>query len=851
MTARSLADALRGADDETLAELLGLRPELVSPVPADLSQLAARATTAPSVARALDRLDRWTLHVLEAACAATGPGSGEPADYPRIANLLAGSPEDAIRAAIDRLLALALLWGQDDALHVVVGAREIIGNHPAGLGPALDVLLKALPPARVAALLADIDPAAAGAATSPDDVIEALAARIGRTEPLTALLSSAPPQAMSLLERLTWGPPIGAVDRADRDVTVATATSAVDWLLARGLLVGADSGTVVLPREVSLHLRGGRAFADAQAEPPPAQVIAVRDQVDRTAGGQAFTFIRLTEDLLETWGLDAPPVLKAGGLGVRELRRAALLLDVEEWQAALVIETAYAAGLIGPSADIDDSWLPTPGYDSWRADPPEERWAKLAEAWLRTTRLTALVGTRDDRDRVAAALGPDLDRMLAPEVRVGVLGVLAEARPGSALAAGDIEAVLAWRRPRRPSRLRHDIVGWTLREAEELGVTGQGALSSPGRALVGGQGGSRTDVGGIVATVAAPGQAADAAADALAPLLPQPLDHVLLQADLTAIAPGPLVAELAHALALMADVESTGGATVYRFTDNSVRRALDAGRAAADLHTLLARHSSTGVPQPLTYLIDDIARRHGRIRVGAAAAYVRCDDEGLLAQLLADKRSVDLRLRRLAPTVLAAQAAGDVVLERLRAKGFAPAAESSDGAMVIRRPDSRRAAARQRPPRLAAEAATPSAKLRAAAVRALRAGDRAASAPRGQAVTGMASVGVVPRTAAAQTVTLLQLAVDQGRAVWIGYVDQHGSVTERVVDPIRLEGGYLTGYDHRYEEVRTFAMHRITGVAALESGDDSPDYDTADVSAADDNGDLPNDARTTDVRGPA
>ncbi|MCZ9337956.1 helicase-associated domain-containing protein, partial [Streptomyces sp. TRM76130] len=57
-----------------------------------------------------------------------------------------------------------------------------------------------------------------------------------------------------------------------------------------------------------------------------------------------------------------------------------------------------------------------------------------------------------------------------------------------------------------------------------------------------------------------------AAARVLAPLLPEPLDHVLLQADLTAVAPGPLQRPLAELLDAVADVESKGGATVYRFT---------------------------------------------------------------------------------------------------------------------------------------------------------------------------------------------------------------------------------------------------------------------------------------------
>jgi hypothetical protein len=55
----------------------------------------------------------------------------------------------------------------------------------------------------------------------------------------------------------------------------------------------------------------------------------------------------------------------------------------------------------------------------------------------------------------------------------------------------------------------------------------------------------------------------------------------------------------------------------------------------------------------LTYLVEDVARRHGRVRVGSAASFVRCDDESTLEVLLSDKRAATLRLRRLAPSVLA------------------------------------------------------------------------------------------------------------------------------------------------------------------------------------------------------
>ena len=60
------------------------------------------------------------------------------------------------------------------------------------------------------------------------------------------------------------------------------------------------------------------------------------------------------------------------------------------------------------------------------------------------------------------------------------------------------------------------------------------------------------------------GRVEDAAV--LAAVLPEPLDHILIQADLTAVAPGPLRPDIARELAVLADVESRGGATVHRFT---------------------------------------------------------------------------------------------------------------------------------------------------------------------------------------------------------------------------------------------------------------------------------------------
>ncbi len=96
----------------------------------------------------------------------------------------------------------------------------------------------------------------------------------------------------------------------------------------------------------------------------------------------------------------------------------------------------------------------------------------------------------------------------------------------------------------------------------------------------------------------------------------------------------------------------------------------------------------------------------------------------------------------------------------------------------------------------------------AATVTAIRAGDRAAeSRPEPSAEAGP--------TTPASTLAVLREAVESGHSVWIAYVDNHGSTVERVVDPVRVEAGWLNAYDHRTEDVRSFAVHRISAVRRL------------------------------------
>ncbi|KAB1127351.1 hypothetical protein F6X68_32340, partial [Micromonospora sp. AMSO12t] len=308
---------------------------------------------------------------------------------------------------------------------------------------------------------------------------------------------------------------------------------------------------------------------------------------------------------------------------------------------------------------------------------------------------------------------------------------------------------------------------------------------------------------------------------ALDALLPAPVDHFLVQADLTVVVPGPPDPALAAELEVVAEHESAGGASVHRVTPASVRRALDAGYSADDLHALFRRRSRTPVPQGLTYLVDDVARKHGGLRVGSAGAYVRSDDEALLTEVLADRRLEPLALRRLAPTVLSTPYQVGRMLMVLRDAGYAPVPEDASGSAVLARPKTRRAPARVPVTTRTVDPLTTS-KLAMprllGVVEQIRRGDAAARAARRAPAMvrgGVGRTGPAPVPSHSDALAVLQQAIRDRARVWVGYVDAHGATASRLVRPVSMGAGYLRAEDDRTEMLHTFALHRITA-AVLE-----------------------------------
>ncbi len=724
--------------------LLTERPDLATPAPHDFGQLASRASLRTSLIRALDSLTRLELFVLDALVVAGPTTAAELRSTVRADRV-------GVDAALKRLLAVALAWESPSGIRPLTGVAEVLAGDRSGLRPRSSEPL------------------------TPDEV--------------AAHLEALSPAARALLNHVDAEGGEATAGSARHTVLPEDAATPAEELLARKLLVPRAGGTVVLPGEVGLVLRGGWTTRE---EVPQLPEIATADRgvesIDRAGAGAAFEAVRRIELLLDHWGIQPAAALRSGGLGVRELKAAAVHLHLDESATALLVEVASAAELLAARADSDGNpvWVPTDAFDAWIASDVAARWASLARAWLESSRMPGLVGARDAAGKPWNALSPELASRTMTEARSMTLSALASLRPGEVLASAtgtpSVAARVAWERPRRP-RSRVDQVGWTITEAAALGVTGLGGLTAYSRALLAGQD----------------------PAPLLRGLLPQPVDHVLIQADLTAVAPGPLEAELARQLQLLADVESRGGATVYRFTARSVRRALDVGWSAVEVHEFLVKVSRTPVPQPLTYLVDDTVRTFGAIRVGHAEAFLRADDEAALSELLGNPRTAGLGLRRLAPTVLVSTTPLEVLLPRLRDLGAAPVVEAADGTVRVTRPDLLRART-PRQQRAAPREVRETARI-ATVVKAVRSGDRVAAARPASAATLTPS----------GSLTALRDAVEAGATVLIGYVDNHGSASDRIVDPLSVEGGQLTARDHRGDDVRTFAVHRITSVKSLDA----------------------------------
>ena len=571
-------------------------------------------------------------------------------------------------------------------------------------------------------------------------------------------------------------------------------------LTAAGPVTGLVEALRPAPAAASATGAAGAALPAPSRAPDPAELdvqdaAAVADQCARAAE----ELVRLASALLAEWGREGAPILRSGGVGARALARTAQALDLAPAATATLIELTASAGLLGLDAE-GEAWVPArPAVDWARAELPE-RWARLAAAWAGSARTPWLVGTRSDDGSLRPVLGDDVEAPWARRLRRRILMLLQALPEGAAATPTWVRAALTHARPRRP--VPAGAVTAVLAEAELLGATGGGSLTRPGRVLARSLTRASDEPPARTQADAALLEALEAA---LARDLPTPVETLLVQSDLTAVVPGRPAPVLAELLERAGAIESRGGALTVRFTAESVRGALDAGLSADELVEALERFTPGPLPSALTVLIDDVARRHGAVRVRGVSSLLRAPDPAVAAGLIADARLRDLELAEAAPGVLASTAPPGRVLRKLREAGLAPVLEDAGGRLLLA-PGAADGARRGAPPEShrpgtggPVRRRRPTAGDLAAHVGRMRAGEKErAGAP---AATDPVHVLALLRQArAARTRLRLRLAAGDG------------GVQERTVRVLAVESGRARLADLDRETELTAALHRIVSV---------------------------------------
>ncbi len=158
-----------------------------------------------------------------------------------------------VDASLDRLRGLCLLWGEDDSLRTLNVLADLVGTRISRLGPPIATLLAAHGPTRVQALVRDL-----GLQPSGDrhEDVAMVAAHLDDRAAVAALVADVDERAAVILDHLDREGKDGTVETTERSTSRGSARGPVDQLLARGLLVARDRRHVVVPREVSMCLRG-------------------------------------------------------------------------------------------------------------------------------------------------------------------------------------------------------------------------------------------------------------------------------------------------------------------------------------------------------------------------------------------------------------------------------------------------------------------------------------------------------------------------------------------------------------------------------------------------------------------
>lgn len=384
-------------------------------------------------------------------------------------------------------------------------------------------------------------------------------------------------------------------------------------LLRGQLLIYQDGNAVKIFEALHSTLRDVRAFTRPIPVIPDQNLTPVATAVDRQAGITVFQTIQALTEVIFDLEKHLVREVGKGNVGLPDVKRLASALSCTNDQAKSYFVLAAALGL-------------TVVHDG------RHRLTAKSVAWLEAesaSRMETLLSHYRD------VLGKELIDMLATVTDPIYLPIwfqtnypFAENRPASRM-------------------------GKILGLAEDLGLAAQGWTTSWFGRLIAGQ--------------------RDAVAEAISHL-PAVQERIILQADGSIIAPGPLATKVEARIRKIAETESIGLASTYRLTPLSITHGLELGETVSAIREMLTTLSAVSLPQPIEYLLTDVEKRFGKLLIGPGnlewRSQISSQDAVLLTEIASDTRLKPFALHRQAPELLACRFEPSVVYFGLRECGF-------------------------------------------------------------------------------------------------------------------------------------------------------------------------------------
>lgn len=416
------------------------------------------------------------------------------------------------------------------------------------------------------------------------------------------------------------------------------------------------------------------------------------------------------------------------GLALPEVKLFSAHLGINGDQVKQLWEIARLAGVV---TSVDSRWVLGPNAAMWFGSSIEDRWQSLSDTWL------ALLG---------ADANGDLNTHFADLDSVSLTDSLAWIYPLSDTLGASKQLRLT------------DF-------AEAIGLTSHGMPQPWFADVISGN--------------------AKAAKKQISGYFPTTSNRIIVQADLSVIAPGPLTLEIEKKLRTFLDADKVGLASHFRISALSLSYALETGLDVDQIRTTLVELSGKNLPQPVEYLLADVARRFGRLRVVAddtgASSFIEVHEPAFAIELANDLRLRSLSLRQIEPLRLFTKFSADVAYYTLRENGHLAVRVTAKGKIVS--------------PEKIAFGAQPVSPVNAIEVTLakLRAADSSAGSSDDE--TKLRQV---------------QLAIKNKANIRVVYVGRDGGEYEFVLEPIGLANGRLRGRDRKADIERTLPLANIT-----------------------------------------